>query len=49
MDAISALLMQLMSPANEKSEDGDAADNGKDEGIFGNIDADTLLKLIDIF
>lgn len=49
MDAISALLMQLMSPGNEKSEGGDAADNGKDEGIFGNIDAETLLKLMDIF
>lgn len=49
MDAISALLMQLMSSGNEKSEGGDAADNSKDEGIFGNIDADTLLKLMDIF
>ncbi len=49
MDAISALLMQLMSSGNEKSEGGDAPDNSKDDGIFGNIDADTLLKLMDIF
>ena len=49
MDAISALLMQLMSSGNEKSEGGDASDNGNDDGIFGNIDADTLLKLMDIF
>lgn len=49
MDAISALLMQLMSSGNEKSEGGDASDNNKDDGIFGNIDADTLLKLMDIF
>ena len=49
MDAISALLMQLMSPGNEKSEGGDAAADSKDDGIFSNIDADTLLKLMDIF
>ena len=49
MDAISALLMQLISSGNEKSEGGDATDNSKDDGIFGNIDADTLLKLMDIF
>ena len=49
MDAISALLMQLMSSGNEKSEGSDASDNNKDDGIFGNIDADTLLKLMDIF
>lgn len=49
MDAISALLMQLMSSGNEKSEGGDAAADSKDDGIFSNIDADTLLKLMDIF
>lgn len=49
MDSISELLMQLLSSGNEKSDGGDAPDNGKDDGIFGNIDADTLLKLMDIF
>lgn len=49
MDSISELLMQLLSSGNEKSDGGDATDNGKDDGIFGNIDADTLLKLMDIF
>ena len=49
MDSISELLMQLLSSGNEKSDGGDATDNDKDDGIFGNIDADTLLKLMDIF
>ena len=46
LDGLSALLGQFTSDGNENGEKCDSADSAGD-GIFGDIDLDTIMKLMD--
>ena len=48
LDGLSALLGQFTSDGNENGEKCDSADSAGD-GIFGDIDLDTIMKLMDAF
>lgn len=48
LDGLSALLGQFTSDGNENGEKSESADSTGD-GIFGDIDLETIMKLMDAF
>ncbi len=48
LDGLSALLGQFTSDGNENGEKSESAD-GAGDGIFGDIDLETIMKLMDAF
>lgn len=48
LDGLSALLGQFTSDGNENGEKSESAD-GVGDGIFGDIDLETIMKLMDAF
>ncbi len=50
-DDLTGLLGQLFSATSESRTEngGGSGENNEDGGIFGNIDAETLIRLMDIF
>lgn len=46
LDELSALLGQFSS---EKDSDSEKSGEGEDNGIFGDIDVETIMKLMDVF
>lgn len=49
LDGLSALLGQFTSDGNEHGEKNENSEGGAGDGIFGDIDLETIMKLMEAF
>jgi len=49
LDGLSALLSQFTSDGNEHGEKKENSEGGTGDGIFGDIDLETIMKLMEAF